>query len=61
MVMYCVLFIQAPGGTPIARLYILTQSWKDHFATEACDEDGRSGMHDIVPVGTLVLDPVGHV
>lgn len=59
--MRCVLKTHAPEGTPTAGACFRSQSWSDYVATGACDPGGPSGMHDIVPVGKLVVDSVGRI
>lgn len=50
-----------PGGIPTVRACIQAQSLNDLFAAEACGQGDHSGMHDSVPAGTRVADPVGRI
>lgn len=45
------------GDTAVQELTeaYVARSWIDHFATEACDKGGCSGVHDSVPATNLVM------
>lgn len=44
--MHMVLDTRNPGGVTTPKIYIQAHSSSDHFATQVCDEDRHSGMHD---------------
>lgn len=38
---------------------VRARSWSDLFATLERDQGGGSGMHDSIPAGASIVDPVG--